>query len=139
MGLHLRILARQPELHESEPLPIGLLRAPAALAAGAFVLGMTVGAITGPFALIPASPVTYLITLLVCAPFVLPTSWYRNQRSLWIWMAAAAIFATARAVFMAGFLLPHQPLGVWLLKTAMDLLAVAVLWVATFAVRRPEP
>jgi hypothetical protein len=133
----MKLLDRRFTLDDSEPLPVSLLRAPAAVASGAFVLGMIAGAIAGPFASVTPSPLTYLITLLVCLPFILPTAWYRSQRGLWIWMAAAATFATARAVFMAGFLLPHQPVGVWLLKTAMDLLAVAVLWVAAFAVKRP--
>ena len=51
-------------------------------------------------------------------------------------MAAAAVFVTVRAVFMAGFLLPYQPTGAWLLKVSMDLLAVGVLWLATVAVKR---
>jgi hypothetical protein len=120
----------------SEPLPVSLLRAPAAVAAGAFVVGVAAGAVAGPFASLPPSPVTYLVTLLVCLPFMLPTAWYTRHRVLWFWMAAAAVFATVRAVFMAGFLLPYQPVGAWLLKVSMDLLAVVVLWVATAAVRR---
>ncbi len=117
---------------------MALLRAPAALAAGAFAVGVAVGAITGPFAPGPVaahSPVMYLLTLVVCAPFLLPTSWYRRYSFLWIWMAAAAALATLRAIFMAGFLLPHHPVGSWLLKVAMDLLAAAALWVATVAIR----
>ena len=77
---------------------------------------------------------TYLLTLLVCVPFLLPTAWYRRHRLLWFWMAAAAALATMRAVFMAGFLLPYQTIDIWLLKTTMDVLAVAVLWTATVAV-----
>jgi len=69
-------------------------------------------------------------------PFLLPTAWYRRHRVLWVWMASAAALATMRAVFMAGFLLPHQLPGEWLLKTAMDLLAVSALCVATVAIKR---
>ena len=124
---------------EREPLPVALLRAPAAVAAGAFVVGLTTGAIVSPFARSgSASPVTFLLTIAICAPFLLPTAWYRRYRALWFWMAAAAALATVRAVFMAGFLLPHQPFGGWLLKTAMDLLAAAVLWLGAFAVKRPD-
>ena len=138
----MRALTRWSALDESEPLPVSLLRAPAAVAAGAFVVGVAVGAIAAPFAAVPlASPstpaLTYLLAIAVCAPFLLPTSWYRRHRVLWLWMAAGAALATMRAVFMAGFLLPHQSAGVWLLKTSMDLLAVAVLWLAAFAVKRP--
>lgn len=126
---------------EREPLPTALARAPAAVAVGAFALGLTTGAIVGPFATgQSASPATYLVTLLVCAPFLFPTTWYRRHPALWFWMAAAAALATVRAVFMAGFLLPHQPIGAWLLKTAMDLLGAALLWIAAIAVQRaPVP
>jgi hypothetical protein len=126
-----------------EPLPISLLRAPAAVAAAAFLVGVAVGATAGPLApggpgsnAQPSRAMTLAITLAVCAPFVLPTTWYRRHRLLWIWMASAAAFATIRAVFMAGFLLPYQPLGVWMLKVSMDFLAAAVLWTAAIAVHR---
>ena len=120
----------------SEPVPVSLLRAPAAVAAGAFVVGVAAGAVAGPFASLPPSPVTYLLTLLVCLPFMLPTALYTRHRVLWIWMLAAAVFATLRAVFMAGFLLPYQPVGAWLLKVSMDLLAACALWLAVAAVKR---
>ena len=127
-------------LDEREPLPVALLRAPAAVAAGAFVVGVAAGAITGPFvpgasAHLPTE-LTWVAALAVCAPFIVPTAWYRRHRILWAWMAAAAAFATLRAVFMAGFLLAYQPLPAWTLKVAMDFLAAAVLWTAALAVRR---
>jgi hypothetical protein len=125
---------RSPIIDDREPIPVVLLRAPAAVAAGAFVLGVTTGAINTAAG--AASPVTYLLTLAICAPFMLPTAWYRRHRALWFWMAGAAVLATLRAVFMAGFLLAYQPIGSWLLKTAMDLSAAAVLWTAAVAVRR---
>ena len=127
---------------EREPLPIALVRAPAALAAGAFVVGVATGAIVGPFvtAATTASPLTYLLTVAICTPFLLPTAWYRRHRALWLWVAVAAAVATARAVFMAGFLLPHQSLGAWLLKAGMDLLAAAVLCIAAAALHHvPMP
>ena len=120
---------------EREPLPVALLRAPAALAAGAFMIGLGAGVIASPFAAATPSAITYLLTLAVCVPFLLPTRWYRGHSVLWIWMVTAAALATVRAVFMAGFLLPYQPIGAWLLKTVMDLLAAAALWVATGAIR----
>ena len=123
-------------MKESEPLPVALLRAPAALAAGAFMIGLVAGEIARRPPAPRQSVATYLLTLVICVPFLLPTSWYRGHRILWIWMAAAAVAATVRAVFMAGFLLPYQPIGAWLLKAVMDLLAAALLWVATMAVKR---
>jgi hypothetical protein len=156
-----------PDLFEREPLPVALLRAPAAIAVGAFVVGVAAGAVVGPFvATNPAigafersaavtfeapalrggsisgagvTPLTLVLTVAICAPFLLPTAWYRRYPALWYWIAAAATLATVRAVFMAGFLLPHQAAGSWLLKISMDLLAVAILWIAAFAVRRPSP
>jgi hypothetical protein len=153
-----------PDLFEHEPLPVALLRAPAAVAVGAFVVGVATGAVVGPFvASNPAigafersaavtfeapalsggafagagvTPLTYVLTLAICAPFLIPTVWYRRHPALWYWIAAAAALATLRAVLMAGFLLPYQPLGSWLLKTSMDLLAAGLLWLAAIAVRR---
>ena len=123
---------------EREPLPVALLRAPAALASGAFAVGVATGALVGPFmSASTATPLTYVLTFAVCTPFLLPTVWYRRNRTLWIWMAVAAAAATVRAVFMAGFLLPHQPIGTWLLKTGMDLLAAGLLCVAAAALHRP--
>jgi hypothetical protein len=154
-----------PDLFEREPLPVALLRAPAALAVGAFVVGIATGAVVGPFvaanpaigvfersaavgtfagpglsgasiAAIEGTPLIYLLVVAICAPFLLPTAWYRRHPALWYWMTAAATVATIRAVFMAGFLLPYQSPGPWLLKTSMDLLAAGVLWLAAIAVRR---
>ncbi|HET7696878.1 MAG TPA: hypothetical protein VFK57_14285 [Vicinamibacterales bacterium] len=136
----MKVPARWSAIDDSEPLPVSLLRAPAAIAAGAFVAGVAVGAVAAPFASAPTPAITYLLTLIVCAPFLLPTSAYRRHRALWWWMAAAAALATMRAVFMAGFLLPYQSWGAWALKCAMDLLAAAVLWLATLAIfRAPVP
>jgi hypothetical protein len=137
----MRTWYRRFDVGDSEPLPVALLRAPAAVAAGAFLVGLGTGAVVAPLGT-EASPsaITYVVTMAVCAPFLLPTAWYRRYRTLWLWMAAAAAIATVRAVFMAGFLLPHQSPGPWLLKTAMDLLAAGILWLATLAMRRaPVP
>lgn len=130
------MLARRWDLHESEPLPVGLLRAPAAVAAGAFAVGLAAGAVAAPFSSSTTPAVTYMIASFICAPFVLPTAWFHRYRMLWVWMAAAATLVTLRAVFMAGFLLPYQPAGAWLLKTAMDMAVAAILWLAAVAVRR---
>jgi hypothetical protein len=128
-------------IDEREPLPVGLLRAPAAVASGAFVVGMATGTIVGPFIAPPsASALTYALTLAICTPFILPTGWYRRHRALWFWMAAAATVVTLRAIFMAGFLLPYQSWGSWTLKVSMDLLAATVLWIAAMAIfRAPVP
>lgn len=130
------MLARGWELHESEPLPVALLRAPAAVGVIAFAVGLGAGAFAAPFTASAAPALTYVLATLICAPFVFPTPWYHRYRLLWVWMAAAAAVVTVRAVFMAGFLLPHQPAGAWALKTAMDLGVAAILWLAAFAVRR---
>ena len=111
-----------------------LLRVPAGLAAGAFVVGLVTGAFAGPLSAVPASVVTYVLTLIVCAPFLMPSAWHHRHPALRVWMAAAAAIATVRAVIMAGYLLPYQPWGAWIVKTVVDLIVAAVLWLAVLAV-----
>lgn len=111
-----------------------LLRVPAALAAGGFVVGLVTGALVGPLSELPALAVTYVLTPIVCTPFLIPTAWYARHPALRLWMTAAAAIATVRAVVMAGYLLPFQPWSAWLVKAAVDLFVAVVLWLAVFAV-----
>lgn len=115
---------------------VTLLRAPAAVIAGGFLVGLIAGEVTRPAASPPSSPVTYLITAFVCAPFLLPFSRPRARRALCQWMFAAAAVATGRAVVLALWLYSRRPLDAWMLKTAFDMAVSGVLWVAAFAVWR---
>lgn len=114
-----------------------LLRAPAAIASGAFIVGLVTGVFARPLSTLPGSAVTLLLTLIVCLPFLLPTEWYRRYRVLWMWMAAAAAFASVRAVVLAGWFLPYQTMDVWILKTAIDVFVAGMLWLSVSALRRP--
>ena len=119
-----------------------LLRTPAAIASGAFIVGLITGVVARPLSALPGSAVTLLLTLIVCLPFLLPTEWYRRYRFLWIWMAAAAAFASVRAVVLAGWFLPHQTMGVWIVKTTVDVFVAGILGLAVSALRRspiPDP
>jgi len=116
-----------------------LMRAPAGVAAGAFILGLVTGAFARPLSAPPRSLGTFLVTLVVCVPFLLPTPWYRRFRALWVWMAAAAAFATLRAAVLAGWRLPHQTMDAWLFKTVFDVLVAGVLWLAVSALHRTLP
>ena len=113
-----------------------LLRAPPAIAAGAFIVGLASGIFSRPLSTLPASSVALLVTLAVCLPFLLPTPWYRRYRVLWIWMAAAAAFATVRAVVLAGWMLPYQTWPVWIVKTVIDVAVAGILWIAVIALKR---
>jgi hypothetical protein len=114
-----------------------LLRAPAAIIAGAYVLGLVVGESARPLSVDPLSIGFYACTALVLLPFVLPARWFdRAPALLNAWLVAGAAIATARAAFMAGWLFPRLPVTSWLTKLLFDLALVAALWVAAIATRR---
>jgi hypothetical protein len=122
---------------EVEPIAPAFFRAPAAVIAGAYVVGLVVGESAKPLSADPLSFAFWVATALVLAPFALPLRWFgRSPRLLGAWMLAAAIVVTARAAFMAGWLFPRLPMANWLMKLTLDLVLVGALWVATVAVRR---
>ena len=114
-----------------------LLRAPAAVIAGAYVVGLVIGESARPLSVDPLSIGFYACAALVLLPFVLPSRWFdRAPALLNAWLVAGAAIATARAAFMAGWLFPRLPLTSWLTKLLFDLVLVAALWVAAIANRR---
>jgi hypothetical protein len=116
-----------------------LLRAPAAVIAGAYVVGLIVGESARPLSAEPLPVAFYAATAIVLLPFVLPTRWFRAAPGiLAAWMIASAIVATARAAFMAGWLFPRLPLASWVTKLTFDLVVVAALWIAAVATRRRD-
>jgi hypothetical protein len=115
---------------------VTLLRAPAAVMAGAYVVGLMLGESAKPLSAEPLSLAFYAATALVLAPFLLPSRWFRRwPRFLGAWMLAAAIIVTARAAFMAGWLFPRLPVTGWLTKLTLDLVVAGALWVATLSAR----
>jgi len=114
-----------------------LLRAPAAVIAGAYVVGLIVGESARPLSAEPLSIAFYAATALVLAPFVLPSRWFRRAPSvLHSWMIAGAVVASVRAAFMAGWLFPRLPLASWIVKLVLDLVLVAALWLAVISNRQ---
>jgi hypothetical protein len=114
-----------------------LLRAPAAVIAGAYVVGLAIGESARPLSADPLSIGFYLCTALVLLPFMLPARWFeRAPAVLNAWLVAGAIIATARAAFMAGWLFPRLPLTSWMTKLLLDLVLVAALWLAALGARR---
>ena len=108
-----------------------LLRAPAAAIAGAYVVGLVVGESARPLSADPLSMGFYVAAAIVLLPFMLPSRLFnRAPAVLRGWMTAAAIVATARAVFMAGWLFARLPAASWLPKFAFDFVIVAALWLA---------
>jgi hypothetical protein len=119
-----------------DPIVPTLLRAPAAVIAGAYVVGLIIGESAKPLSAAPLSLAFYAGMALVLAPFVLPVRWFRRSpRILGAWMLAAAIVVTARAAFMAGWLFPRLPLTSWLTKLSLDLVLAAAMWIAALAAR----
>lgn len=116
-----------------------LLRAPAAVIAGAYAVGLVVGESARPLSADPLAIGFYVCAALVLLPFVLPARWFdRVPALLNAWLVAAAIIATARAAFMAGWLFPRLPLTSWLTKLLLDLVLVAALWLAAIANRQSQ-
>ena len=114
-----------------------LLRAPAAVIAAAYAIGLMIGESARPLSADPLSIGFYACTALVLLPFVLPTRCFeRAPAVLKAWLVAGAIIATARAAFMAGWLFPRLPLTSWATKLTFDLLLVAALWISAVAGRR---
>jgi hypothetical protein len=122
---------------EREPIDAVFLRAPAAVMAGAYLVGLVIGESATPLSADPLSVSFYAATALVLAPFMVPVRWFRRSpRVLTAWMLAAAVIVTARAAFMAGWLFPRLPVTSWLTKLTLDLVLAAAFWVATLSARR---
>jgi drug/metabolite transporter (DMT)-like permease len=114
-----------------------LLRAPAAVIAAAYVLGLTLGELSRPISASASPLAVFAATALICAPFLMPSRWFRaHPAALWIWMAGAAALATARAVAMALWLYSPQPDPAWFVKALGDLFVAGLLWMAAVAVWR---
>jgi hypothetical protein len=108
-----------------------LLRAPAAAIAGAYVVGLVVGQSARPLSADALSIGFYVATAIVLLPFVLPSRWFaRAPAVLRGWMIGAAIVATARAVFVAGWLFARLPAAAWVPKVLFDVVILAALWLA---------
>jgi hypothetical protein len=118
-----------------------LLRAPAAIAAGAFLVGLTAGEAASWSHRAPDSwalaALRIAIVFLVCLPFLLPSEWYRSRGlGMPAWITIAALAASVRGAYLCALLYPLQSLGAWLTFAGLELAIGATLWVAVFALRR---
>ena len=122
---------------EVEPIAPVFFRAPAAVIAGAYVVGLVIGESAKPLSAEPLSIAFWAATAIVLLPFVLPTRWFRRiPRVLSAWMIGSAVVVTVRTAFMAGWLFPRIGFTGWLTKLTLDLVLTAALWVAALNMRR---
>ena len=129
---------------EDAAATVTLLRAPAAIAAAAFLIGV----LSATVSWLRRAPETWVgvgmwvvAVALVCLPFLLPTAWYRARPTAMLpWLTAAAIVASVRGVFLCASIYPAQAFGTWLAIAGLEVAAGVALWMAVFAVRwRPIP
>lgn len=121
-----------------------LLRAPAAIVSAAFLAGLIAGEVASPRHTLPPPArdlLRFAVVAFVMIPFLLPSRWYEpGRRVMRMWIVAAALIASVRAVYMSVGLYSHRPASDWLMVTALHLAEIGTLWLAVFAVRRsPMP
>jgi hypothetical protein len=121
-----------------------LLRAPAAIVSAAFLAGLVAGEVASPRHTLPPPArdlLRFAVVAFVMIPFLLPSRWYQpGRRVMRMWIVAAALMASARAVSMSVGLYWHRPGDEWLMLTALRVAEIGTLWLAVFAVRRsPMP
>jgi hypothetical protein len=122
---------------------LALLRAPAAVAIGAFVAGLTIGELGKAVAGEPFGSLQYWIAILVCAPFLISSRWFgRGRRGAVLrgWLIVAAAAATLRIVYFCVMAYSRRPLGNWVVIVLLDAAVTAALWLAVYALlRRTRP
>ena len=122
---------------------VAFLRAPAAIVSAAFLAGVMAAEAAVPGRILQPRNwdiLGYAVVAFVMIPFLLPSRWYRPGRTLMrMWIVAAALIASVRAVYMCVALSPPHP-AEWLMVTALHLAEVGTFWLAVFAVYRgPVP
>jgi hypothetical protein len=118
---------------------LALLRAPAAVAIGAFVLGLTIGELGKAFAGEHFASTEYWIAILVCAPFLLSSRWFGKGWSgvvLRGWLLVASAAATLRIVYFCAMAYSRRPLGIWIVIVLLDTTVVGAVWLASYALLR---
>jgi hypothetical protein len=133
-----------PDPDSDAATTVALLRAPAAIVSAAFLAGLVAGEVASPRHTLPPPArdlLRFAVIAFVMIPFLLPSRWYQPGRSVMrMWIVAAALTASVRAVYMSVGLYSNRPASDWLMVTALHLAQVGTLWLAVFAVRRrPMP
>jgi hypothetical protein len=125
-----RLSAENPE---SE---LALLRAPAAVAIGAFAVGLTLGELGKAVAGEPFASARYWLAIAVCVPFLLSSRLFAKGRTgflLRVWLLLAAAGATLRIVYFCAMSFSRRPLGIWMVIVLLDGLVAGALWLAAYA------
>jgi hypothetical protein len=132
--------SRAWRLHVEDPdSERALLRAPAAVAIGAFVVGLTVGELGKAVAGERFGSPQYWLAILACAPFLLSSRWFGRGWSgalLRGWLLVGAAAATLRIVYFCVMAYSRRPLGIWAVIVLLDTLVVGALWLAVYALFR---
>jgi hypothetical protein len=115
------------------------LRLPAAAKAATVILVAVLGDVVLPDPHAGNKIVEYGILGVCALPFLMPWSLAPGRlgaRVLLVWLAAAAVVATARLVYLAAWFFPRRTIGIWLAMSAADLMMAAGLWLAVWAAWR---
>jgi hypothetical protein len=124
---------------ESPESELALLRAPAAVAISAFVVGLTIGELAKAVAGEPFASAQYWLAIAVCAPFLLSSRWFGTGWSgvlLRGWLLIAAGAATLRIVYFCAMSYSRRPLGIWIVIVLLDTVVTGALWLAAYALFR---
>jgi len=116
---------------------IALLRTPAAIAAGAFVFGLTAGELAKALDGRAFLAADYWIMIAVCIPFLLATRRFDLRGVgpvLRAWLTIAAIIGTMRLAYFCAWSYSRRPLSLWLVIVILEAAVGTALWVATYAV-----
>jgi hypothetical protein len=118
---------------------LALLRAPAAVTIGAFVVGLTIGELGKAVAGERFASAQYWVAILVCAPFLLSSRWFGTGRRgavLRAWLVIAAAAASLRIVYFCVMAYSRRPLGIWIVIVLLDAAVTSALWLSVYALLR---
>ena len=116
---------------------VALLRTPAAVAVGAFVVGLTAGELAKALHGRAFLTVDYWAAVAVCVPFLLAS--HRFDRRvlgplLRGWLLIGAVICTMRLAYFCAWSYAQRPAGIWLVIVLLDVAIGAALWTAVYAV-----
>jgi len=116
---------------------VALMRTPAAIAAGGFVVGLTAGELAKALDGRAFLAADYWVTIAVCIPFLLATRRFDLRGVgpvLRAWLTIAAVICTMRLAYFCAWSYSRRPLSVWLVIVLLEAAVGAAVWVAVYAV-----
>lgn len=114
-------------------------RLPAAAIAATVILIAVLGDVVLPDPHAGNKVVEYGMLAVCALPFLMPWSLAPGRlgdRVLLVWLAAAAVVATARLAYVAAWFFPRRTIDIWLAMSAADVVIAASLWLAVWAAWR---